>query len=67
MMTSVNFESEDAVNSYLARLFSRMESGEIKPSDARADLADLLKAALADRRDIVDDLCQDDQADDWTE
>ncbi len=50
MTRVVDFESEDAVNCYLATVFNKMEAGEIAPSDARNDLAELLKAAMLGRR-----------------
>ena len=50
MTRVVDFESEDAVNCYLTTVFSKMEAGEIAPSDARNDLAELLKAAMLGRR-----------------
>ena len=67
MTTVMNFESEDAVNVYLDLVFSKMERGELRPTDARNDLADLLKAALLGRPTIIDVVRQDDQADYWTE
>lgn len=50
MSRVVDFESEDAVNSYLASMFNKMENGEIKPADARNDLAELVKAAMLGRK-----------------
>ena len=60
MTRVVNFESEDAVNGYLANMFSKIESGEIKPADARNDLAELLKAAILGRK-YVENLLRQNQ------